>query len=1182
MKNKIFLGIVIFLLLVGFAQAATFTGWVKYDNNTLAGNVNITVYDAFNVIAGEPWSNLSDSSGYFVLGGINETSQATYTISMHLGNGSTLKVGPIVPPLPAMAFTGMAGPMGVMTLNNLNWTLRSGSLINFTMYNSSGQDMVFCGYIKDKRLEWPLDEWIDMPASSDCVMNRQVYVPQGRNYTVTVWSNVSPPRGQFIPADNISTGIYNYRVNSTTTLVNLTGFLVNSTPVSFTRVRAYWLMGGEDIHLDGNLDGSWAVKRVDANGTYGHEVPSNTELLVCGYANSSATAYYGGCTNISIGATDVPNINISLSLLAGAYSTAAEPNTSKVIFDFYKRSFNGTDDILGSAGSGFVKIKTTYGGRAFWWGLDTNATSSLRLPIQNNSNISIKMYLSNTPPRQIDFNGVISNKLNLTLQAMDQMVDDQGAALDAVAPVFYRSNSTCDSPTAPAGCILLSFSNTTAFNPFQLMTLGGNISVRLTLPSGVILHYVGVDILAGSPDMHKPSQTANNTKGGSSVSEVWAFGGLIPREMYQKVLVGVPYNTSLVSESNDFKLSVAKLYTIDSEGTWTENWDGTTNANGTSVPTEYQDYAEYGNGMFNVSKGGILCSKTNTSSNCYVDLANNFVWFTLDHFSALGPQIQTYADLGNITSAETIYSCWPDSAGQGCSALVNLTINPSSIYANIIYNLTLNNTATTSGLIFTIERYNGTEWIEKTQNNTMINNTNLTTSTPQQFRINITLPYALSTRWNLTFSVNNTNYSISPWLDSINLTRPLSGNITTDQTPDFNFTLFSQNWTSQTCNLSLQLNGSSTWTVYGNNVTTNGTAATITASTVPQGNYTWRINCSISGASAVRWIYIDDVDGPTVSLALSSKTSTSLTIAVTTASDISSCATNRGSISGSGSSWTVTDTGLSSGTAYSYTVTCTDTGANSASSSNSYTTDSSGSSGSSGASGGSRSSVAGQFTKNTWTSIYAGETATIKAAEGDGIGVTEVRFRAEKTVYNVIGNVKKVEKEKMPAELANRKIHTYLEIALTGGIKAEDVKESKIFFKIAKKWLADNALDKEKIALYRYADNKWNALATKLTQEDETTIYYSAETPGFSYFAIAESEVAAEAIAPIKEEQSVEEAPVSEAPAPVQEAPAPEVSAKNRAWLWTILIIVLAAIIITIYFWPKKKGFFPFGKLYNP
>lgn len=1171
--------ILIFLLAVVLVQGASLYGYVKYDNGTLAGDVNITVQDSFNTIVGEPWSNLTGSNGYFIVGGINETQTAIYTISMQIGNGSTLKVGPILPPLPAVAITGMPGPEGNLSLNNLNWTLRSGSLINLTMYNATGQDISLCGYIKDKRLEWPLDNWI---SPTECVMNRQVYVPQGRNYTVLVWSNESPPRGQLIPGDNITSGIYQYRTNSSTVLVNVSGTMTNSTAVSFTRIRAYWLTGGDEVHLDGNLDGTWANKNVNASGQYWHEVPSNTELLLCGYANSSTTAYYGGCANVTVGSGAVSNLNITLALLAGTYHSSAEPNTSKVTFDFYKRFFNGTNDAVESAGSGYVKIKTRFTGKDVWWGLNTNSTGSVKLPVQNNTNVTVKMYLSNAPPRQVDFTGLYQNSRNVTLEAMDQMVDDQGTALDGVVPTFYRSSSTCDAPNATSSCILLSFANATNFNPFQLFALGGNISVRMTLPSGVILHFVNIDLLAGSPDMSKPRQNANNTKGGSSVSEIWAFGSLIPREMYQKVLVGVPYNTSLVSEANDFKISMAKLYTIDSEGAWSESWDGTTNANGTNVPTEYQDYTDYNNGLFNVSRGGILCSKTNVSANCYVDLTTNFVWFTLDHFSALGPQIQTYADIGNLTSTKTVYSCWPDSSGQGCSALINLTINPSSVYANIIHNLTLNNTATTSGLVFDIERYNGTDWIVQTQNNTLINNTNLTTSTPQQFRINITLPYALSTRWNLTFMVNDTNYSISPWLDSVNLTRPLSGNITTDQTQDFNFTLFSQNWTTQTCNLTLQLNGSSTWTVYGNNVTTNGTSAIITASTVPQGNYTWWVNCSISGASAVRWIYIDDVDAPTVSLALSSKTSSSLTIAVTTSNDISSCTTSRGSISGSGASWTLSDSGLSSGTSYPYTVTCTDTGSNSVSASGSYTTDSSGGSGAGGSSGGSSSSVAGQFTKNTWTSIYAGETATIKAPESDGLGVTEVRFKAEKTVYNVIGNVKKI--EKVPVELVNRKIHNYLEISLTGGIKGEDVKESKIFFKVAKKWLEDNTLAKEKVALYRYADNKWAALITKITQEDETMIYYAAETPGFSYFAIAEAEVAAETATSVKEKLSAEETLEEEAPA--EEALAPKAEAlregKSNAWLWTILVVVIAVIIAAIYFWPKKKGFFPFGKLYNP
>ena len=226
-----------------------------------------------------------------------------------------------------------------------------------------------------------------------------------------------------------------------------------------------------------------------------------------------------------------------------------------------------------------------------------------------------------------------------------------------------------------------------------------------------------------------------------------------------------------------------------------------------------------------------------------------------------------------------------------------------------------------------------------------------------------------------------------------------------------------------------------------------------------------------------------------------------------------------------------------------------------------------------GSGGGSGSSVAGQFSKKVWSSIYAGETATLKVAEGDGIGATEVSFKVDKTSYGVTADVKKLDKTAVPAEIGGKKVHNYLKIAVTGAIKEENIKEGKIIFKVAKKWLADNMVSKDKISLYRYADNKWSTLPTKFTQEDDLTVYYSADTPGFSYFAIAESETSAGAPALVKEEQPIEEAPAVEETPVAEEAPAfKSEEAKSNTWLWVVLVIVIAAIIAAIYFWPKKKG----------
>jgi len=99
-----------------------------------------------------------------------------------------------------------------------------------------------------------------------------------------------------------------------------------------------------------------------------------------------------------------------------------------------------------------------------------------------------------------------------------------------------------------------------------------------------------------------------------------------------------------------------------------------------------------------------------------------------------------------------------------------------------------------------------------------------------------------------------------------------------------------------------------------------------------------------------------DETNPTVTLSESSSTTTSLTITVSktdTLSGISSCTSNRGTLSGS----TLTESGLSCGTSYSYTITCTDYAGNDGSDTESFSTDACDS--------------GGTTTTKTWTHTYA-------------------------------------------------------------------------------------------------------------------------------------------------------------------------------------------------------------------
>jgi len=88
-------------------------------------------------------------------------------------------------------------------------------------------------------------------------------------------------------------------------------------------------------------------------------------------------------------------------------------------------------------------------------------------------------------------------------------------------------------------------------------------------------------------------------------------------------------------------------------------------------------------------------------------------------------------------------------------------------------------------------------------------------------------------------------------------------------------------------------------------------------------------------------------------------------------------------------------------------------------------------------------------------------------------------------------------------------VYQYLDIKLTedGEYIDEDGIESMRFeFKVKWSWINENNIDKETVILKRYHD-EWQNLTTKLLSEDDTYIYYEAETPGLSTFAVVGSEL---------------------------------------------------------------------------
>jgi PGF-pre-PGF domain-containing protein len=210
------------------------------------------------------------------------------------------------------------------------------------------------------------------------------------------------------------------------------------------------------------------------------------------------------------------------------------------------------------------------------------------------------------------------------------------------------------------------------------------------------------------------------------------------------------------------------------------------------------------------------------------------------------------------------------------------------------------------------------------------------------------------------------------------------------------------------------------------------------------------------------------------------------------------------------------------------------------------------------ASGGVSSGASGSFQQETWVSVNKGETATLNVADAE-LGITEVSFQLDKTMYGIWLKVSKVTSLPKDVTPFTQKVYKYLEVTKSVVFKEGDFKNAAIEFKVDKAWLTQNKLTAENVVLYRYVGGKWTELKTTVGKDDGKYVKFSAETPGFSYFLIGEKV----AVAPAPKAPVTETVP--EQPSLTEEAPE-VVESSNGRWIvgGVILLIILGWIIYVV------------------
>jgi len=161
-------------------------------------------------------------------------------------------------------------------------------------------------------------------------------------------------------------------------------------------------------------------------------------------------------------------------------------------------------------------------------------------------------------------------------------------------------------------------------------------------------------------------------------------------------------------------------------------------------------------------------------------------------------------------------------------------------------------------------------------------------------------------------------------------------------------------------------------------------------------------------------------------------------------------------------------------------------------------------------------SAGGEGMTASFASINAEEAAVMTIPQdslSESGGIISISIVPSVAVSNIQIEVKKISAENVSVQVSdlNTSVYNYLEISVN--LNESSLKNSSISFEIDKSWINSTKSDKNKVKLKRFHEN-WQDLKTEKVAEDSSKVYYTAESPGFSLFAITAGQSVA--VLPVK------------------------------------------------------------------
>jgi PGF-pre-PGF domain-containing protein/uncharacterized repeat protein (TIGR01451 family) len=119
--------------------------------------------------------------------------------------------------------------------------------------------------------------------------------------------------------------------------------------------------------------------------------------------------------------------------------------------------------------------------------------------------------------------------------------------------------------------------------------------------------------------------------------------------------------------------------------------------------------------------------------------------------------------------------------------------------------------------------------------------------------------------------------------------------------------------------------------------------------------------------------------------------------------------------------------------------------------------------------------------------------------------VVYVGFDSKKTAGKITTIAEQLKKKStLTGNLTEGKVYKYFNVWVgnSGFVSSDNVENMAICFKVSKSWLQNENIGQDSITLNRYNNKIWTQLPVSLLKEDSKYLYFTADVPGYSFFAI--------------------------------------------------------------------------------